>query len=120
MCLFRFILFIRFEPLHFEQVIDLSFLDRGYLFTSFASIISNIYNQIISVVEFLRYFLLVRKVTHDADVFTQKHTELPASSFSIILCLVYSQARIYEINYIDQQFIIITKTTTRQEALSSI
>ena len=38
-----------------------------------------------------------QKVNHDTDVFNHKHTELPASSFSI-MC---SQALMYEINYID-------------------
>ena len=40
---------------------------------------------------------LVKKINQGTDVLTHKHTELPASSFTIIC----SQAGMYEINYID-------------------
>ena len=43
---------------------------------------------------------LVKKINQGTDVFTHKHTELPASSLSI-MC---SEARMYEINYIDRQW----------------
>ena len=39
-------------------------------------------------------------------VFTHKHTELPAFSFSIMHCSVCSQARTYQIKYIDRQFLL--------------
>ena len=46
---------------------------------------------------------LVKKISQGTDVFTHKHTELPASSLP---CAVCSQARMYEINHIDHQFFI--------------
>ena len=50
-----------------------------------------------------------QKINQGRDVFTHKHTKLPTSPFSIVPCSVCSQARMYEINYNDQQFFIITK-----------
>ena len=39
---------------------------------------------------------LVKKINQGTDVFAHRHTELPASPFSIVC----SQARVYEINHI--------------------
>ena len=50
---------------------------------------------------------LVKKINQGTDVFTHKHTELPASSFSIVPRSVCSDARMYEINYIDLQFLLL-------------
>ena len=58
------------------------------------------------------YLSMSRRHPPSATALSKRSTRVQMFSltfFSIVHCSVRSQARMYEINYIDQQFFIITK-----------